>query len=198
MIKGTNFGIISNRMRRYGDDYLMNWAEIKTNDIANGEGVRTSLFVSGCRHHCKNCFNSITWDFGYGNLFTEETMEEIFNSVDHDWINGITLLGGEPFEPENQKVLVPFLVMFREKFPNKNVWCYTGFTFEEILGTTEPKSRAATDISKEMLSLIDVLVDGPFIEDLHSITLKFRGSSNQRIIDIKKTAEQKKIVLYLK
>ena len=101
MIKGTNFGIISNRMRRYGDDYLMNWAEIKTNDIANGEGVRTSLFVSGCRHHCKNCFNSITWDFGYGNLFTEETMEEIFDSVDHDWINGITLLGGEPFEPEN-------------------------------------------------------------------------------------------------
>lgn len=197
MIKGTNFGIISNRMRRYGDDYLMNWAEIKTNDIANGEGVRTSLFVSGCRHHCKNCFNSITWDFGYGNLFTEETMEEIFDSVDHDWINGITLLGGEPFEPENQKVLVPFLVMFREKFPNKNVWCYTGFTFEKILGTTEPKSRAATDISKEMLSLIDVLVDGPFIEDLHSITLKFRGSSNQRIIDIKKTAEQKKIVLYL-
>lgn len=197
MIKGTNFGIISNRMRRYGDDYLMNWAEIKTNDIANGEGVRTSLFVSGCRHHCKNCFNSITWDFGYGNLFTEETMEEIFDSVDHDWINGITLLGGEPFEPENQKVLVPFLVMFREKFPNKNVWCYTGFTFEEILGATEPKSRAATDISKEMLSLIDVLVDGPFIEDLHSITLKFRGSSNQRIIDIKKTAEQKKIVLYL-
>lgn len=175
----------------------MNWAEIKTNDIANGEGVRTSLFVSGCRHHCKNCFNSITWDFGYGNLFTEETMEKIFDSVDHDWINGITLLGGEPFEPENQKVLVPFLVMFREKFPNKNVWCYTGFTFEEILETTEPKSRAATDISKEMLSLIDVLVDGPFIEDLHSITLKFRGSSNQRIIDIKKTAEQKKIVLYL-
>ena len=173
MIKVTNFGIISNRMRRYGDDYLMNWAEIKTNDIANGEGVRTSLFVSGCRHHCKNCFNSITWDFGYGNLFTEETMEEIFDSVDHDWINGITLLGGEPFEPENQKVLVPFLVMFREKFPNKNVWCYPGFTFEEILGTTEPKSRAATDISKEMLSLIDVLVDGPFIEDLHSIRSNF-------------------------
>lgn len=175
----------------------MNWAEIKTNDIANGEGVRTSLFVSGCRHHCKNCFNSMTWDFSYGNLFTEETMEQIFESVDHDWINGISLLGGEPFEPENQKVLVPFLVMFRERFPDKNVWCYTGFTMEQILGSTEPKSRAATDISKEMLSLIDILVDGPYIEDLHSITLKFRGSSNQRVIDIKKTAKEKKIVLYL-
>ena len=175
----------------------MNWAEIQTNDIANGEGVRTSLFVSGCRHHCKNCFNSMTWDFGYGQLFTEETMEEIFKSVDHDWINGITLLGGEPFEPENQKVLVPFLVMFHERFPNKNVWCYTGFTLEQILGEGEPKSRAATEIAKEMLTLIDVLVDGPFVEELHSITLKFRGSSNQRVIDIKKTINEKKIVLYL-
>lgn len=175
----------------------MNWAEIKTNDIANGEGIRTSLFVSGCRHHCKNCFNSMTWDFGYGQLFTEETMEEIFKSVDHDWINGITLLGGEPFEPENQKVLVPFLVMFHERFPNKNVWCYTGFTLEQILGEGEPKSRAATEIAKEMLTLIDVLVDGPFVEELHSITLKFRGSSNQRVIDIKKTINEKKIVLYL-
>ena len=106
----------------------MNWAEIKTNDIANGEGVRTSLFVSGCRHRCKNCFNEIAWDFGYGELFTEETMNKIFESVDHYWINGISLLGGEPFEPENQKVLLPFLVMFHEKFPDKNVWCYTGFT----------------------------------------------------------------------
>lgn len=175
----------------------MNWAEIKTNDIANGEGVRTSLFVSGCRHHCKNCFNEVTWDFGYGHLFTEETMEEIFKSVDHSWINGISLLGGEPFEPENQKVLVPFLVMFREKFPDKTVWCYTGFTLEQILGCTEEKSRAATDISKEMLSLIDVLVDGPYNEALHSITLKFRGSSNQRVIDIKKTIKEQKIVLYL-
>ena len=175
----------------------MNWAEIKTNDIANGEGVRTSLFVSGCRHHCKNCFNEITWDFGYGHHFTEETMEDIFKSVDHSWINGISLLGGEPFEPENQKVLVPFLVMFHEKFPDKTVWCYTGFTLEQILGCTEEKSRAATDISKEMLSLIDILVDGPYVEDLHSITLKFRGSSNQRVIDIKKTIKEQKIVLYL-
>ncbi|MFR5875613.1 MAG: anaerobic ribonucleoside-triphosphate reductase activating protein [Eubacterium sp.] len=175
----------------------MNYAEIKTNDIANGEGVRTSLFVSGCRHRCKNCFNEIAWDFGYGELFTEVTMERIFESVNHDWINGISLLGGEPFEPENQKVLVPFLVMFHEKFPNKNVWCYTGFTFEQILGKSEPKSRAATNISNEMLSLIDVLVDGPYVESLHNISLKFRGSSNQRVIDMKKTIQKGKIVLYL-
>lgn len=175
----------------------MNWAEIKTNDISNGEGVRTSLFVSGCRHHCKNCFNEITWDFSYGHLFTEETMEDIFKSVDHSWINGISLLGGEPFEPENQKVLVPFLVMFHERFPDKTVWCYTGFTLEQILGCTEEKSRAATDISKEMLTLIDVLVDGPYVESLHSIMLKFRGSSNQRVIDVKKSASEQKIVLYL-
>ncbi len=175
----------------------MNWAEIKTNDIANGEGVRTSLFVSGCRHHCKNCFNGIAWDFGYGELFTEETMENIFDSIDHPWINGVTLLGGEPFEPENQKVLVPFLVMFREKFPDKTVWCYTGFTIEQILGKSEPKSRAVTDVSNEMLSLIDVLVDGPYVESLHDISLKFRGSSNQRVIDMKKSIENNKIVLYI-
>ncbi len=175
----------------------MNYAEIKTTDIANGEGVRTSLFVSGCRHHCKECFNQMTWDFGYGELFTEATMEEIFASVDHSWINGITLLGGEPFEPENQKVLVPFLIMFRERFPDKNVWCYTGFTIEQIMGKSQPKSRAATEISSEMLSLIDVLVDGPYVASLYNISLKFRGSSNQRVIDVKQTLKSKKVVLYL-
>lgn len=174
----------------------MNWAEIKTNDIANGVGVRTSLFVSGCRHHCKNCFNEMTWDFGYGELFTEETMNEIFDSVNHDWINGITLLGGEPFEPENQRVLLPFLVMFKERFPNKDIWCYTGFTIEQLIGKSEPKSRAVTEVTAEMLSIIDVLVDGPFVEDLYDISLKFRGSSNQRIIDLKKSLAQKKIVEY--
>lgn len=174
----------------------MNWAEIKTNDISNGVGVRTSLFVSGCRHHCKNCFNEMTWDFGYGQLFTEETMNNIFESVDHDWINGITLLGGEPFEPENQRVLLPFLVMFKERFPKKDIWCYTGFTFEQLIGKSEPKSRAVTEVTQEMLSIIDVLVDGPFVEDLYDITLKFRGSSNQRLIDIKKSMASKKIVEY--
>lgn len=174
----------------------MNYGEIKTNDIANGEGVRTSLFVSGCRHHCKNCFNEATWDFGFGKLFTEETMAEIFKSCQPDWINGLSLLGGEPFEPENQKVLLPFLIMFKERFPKKDIWCYSGFTYEEIMGKTP--SRAFTPISAEMLSLIDVLVDGRFIEDQKDISLVFRGSANQRVIDVKKTNEKGEIVLYLK
>lgn len=175
----------------------MNYAEIKTTDIANGEGIRTSLFVSGCRHHCKNCFNKVTWDFGYGELFTEETMTEIFKTVEPSYVNGLSLLGGEPFEPENQKVLLPFLVMFKEKFPNKDVWCYTGFTIEQILGKSEPVSRASTDVSMEMLSLIDVLVDGPYVEGLNDIRLKFRGSSNQRVIDVKKTLATKRVQLYI-
>lgn len=174
----------------------MNYGEIKKNDIANGEGVRTSLFVSGCRHHCKGCFNAQTWDFAYGEPFTEETMLQILNDCEPYWINGLSILGGEPFEPENQRVLLPFLVMFKEKYPQKDVWCYTGFTLEEITGKVE--SRANTDISKEMLSLIDVLVDGPFEEDKKDITLKFHGSSNQRVIDVKKTIENNEIVLYIK
>ena len=173
----------------------MNYGEIKKNDIANGEGVRTSLFVSGCRHHCKNCFNQSTWDFGFGEPFTEKTMQEIFDACSPHWINGLSLLGGEPFEPENQRVLLPFLIMFRERFPQKDVWCYSGFTFEDITGKNQ--SRAFTDISSEMLKLIDVLVDGPFVEEKKDISLVFRGSSNQRVIDVKKTLEQNKIVLYL-
>ncbi len=173
----------------------MNYGEIKKNDIANGEGIRTSLFVSGCRHHCKNCFNQSTWDFSFGELFTEETMTEIFKSCEPDWINGISLLGGEPFEPENQRVLLPFLIMFNERFKDKTVWCYSGFTFEEITGKKE--SRAFTDISREMLSNIDVLVDGEYVEDKKDISLAFRGSSNQRIIDVKKTLDTGEIVLHL-
>ncbi|MCM1115517.1 MAG: anaerobic ribonucleoside-triphosphate reductase activating protein [Clostridium sp.] len=173
----------------------MNFGEIKTNDIANGEGVRTSLFVSGCRHHCKNCFNQQTWDFSFGKPFTEETMLSILKSCEPSWINGLSLLGGEPFEPENQRVLLPFLIMFKEKYPDKDIWCYTGFTFEEI--TNDKKCRANTDISMEMLSLIDILVDGRYIEAQHNISLKFRGSSNQRIIDVKETLKQNKIAIYL-
>lgn len=173
----------------------MNYGEIKKNDISNGIGVRTSLFVSGCRHHCKDCFNAQTWDFSFGNAFTEQTMIEILEACEPDWINGLSLLGGEPFEPENQRVLLPFLVMFKEKFPNKDIWCYSGFTFEEITGKV--KSRAKTDVSAEMLSLIDVLVDGRFEESKKDISLKFRGSSNQRIIDVKKTLSEKRIVLYI-
>lgn len=173
----------------------MNYGEIKINDIANGEGVRTSLFVSGCRHCCKNCFNAQTWDFAYGKPFTEETMTQIFKDCSPEWINGLSILGGEPFEPENQKVLLPFLIMFRDRFPQKTVWCYSGFTIEEIVGTK--KSRADTEISKVMLSLIDVLVDGRFVEEEKDISLVFRGSANQRVIDVKKTIQQKEIVLYL-
>lgn len=173
----------------------MNYGEIKKNDIANGEGVRTSLFVSGCRHHCKNCFNQNTWDFSFGALFTEETVTEILESCKPDWINGLSILGGEPFEPENQKVLLPFLIMFKDRYPDKNIWCYSGFTFEEITG--KEKSRAHTDISEELLSLIDILVDGRFVEELKNISLVFRGSSNQRIIDVKKSLENKAISLYL-
>lgn len=174
----------------------MNWAEIKYNDIANGEGVRTSLFVSGCRHHCKNCFNEIAWDFQYGKPFDEATAEKILNSVEPDWINGVSLLGGEPFEPENQQALLDFLTEFKARFANKNVWCYTGFTYEEIMGT-KAESRCFTDISKQLLSRIDILVDGRFVEKLKDIRLKFRGSSNQRIIDVQKSLATGEIVLYM-
>ncbi len=175
----------------------MNWAEIKTNDIANGEGVRTSLFVSGCKHRCKNCFNQIAWDFSFGKPFTSETVQYIFKSVEPEWINGISLLGGEPFEPENQTALLEFLELFHKKFPKKNVWCYTGFTFEEIIGKSAEKSRASTSTALKMLDYIDILVDGRFIEEKKDIRLKFRGSANQRVIDVKKTLQSKEIALYL-
>lgn len=173
----------------------MNFAEIKTNDIANGEGVRTSLFVSGCRHHCPECFNYMTWDFGYGKPFTSDIEQEILNSVKPAWISGLSVLGGEPFEPENQKPLLEFLKKFKEEYPEKTIWCYSGFTFEEIIGAKP--SRAFTDISSELLKMLDVLVDGRYEKELYNISLKFRGSENQRIIDVKKTFEGGKIVLYL-
>ena len=167
----------------------MNYGEIKTCDIANGEGVRVSLFVSGCTHHCKNCFNDVAWDFGYGKPFTEETEEMLLKALEPDFVDGLSLLGGEPFEPENQRVLLPFLKKVRERFPKKNIWCYTGYLFDkELLG--ESRARC-TD---EMLSLIDVLVDGEFVQELYSVALAFRGSENQRIIDVKKSLETGKIV----
>ena len=173
----------------------MNYSEIKYNDIANGIGVRTSLFVSGCRHHCKNCFNEITWDFNHGKPFTDEVKEKILKSVEPSWINGLSLLGGEPFEPENQGALLELLKEFHSRYPEKDVWCYSGFTLEEIIG--EKKSRAFTEISKALLENIDVLVDGKYVEELHSIMLKFRGSSNQRVINVKQTLENGNIILYL-
>ncbi len=171
----------------------MNYGEIKTFDIANGEGVRVSLFVSGCTHHCKNCFNKATWDFGYGEPFTKEVEDKIINDLSPDYIDGLSLLGGEPFEPQNQAELLPFLRRVRAEYPAKTIWCYTGYLFdEELLGS----SRARCEHTDEMLSLIDVLVDGEFVQDLYDISLAFRGSSNQRIIDVKQSLSHNKIVLY--
>lgn len=175
--------------------YIMNIAEIKTNNIENGEGVRTAIFVSGCRHHCPDCFNYMTWDFEYGTEWNEKTEEKILKSVEPIWIAGLSILGGEPFEPENQDTLLAFLKKFKAAYPQKNIWCYSGFTIEEITG--EKESRAFTDISGELLSMMDILVDGRFIKEQKNISLKFRGSENQRIIDVKKTIQTGEIVLYL-
>lgn len=172
----------------------MNYGEIKNFDIANGEGVRVSLFVSGCTHHCKNCFNPETWNFDYGQPFTEETEELILKELAPDYINGLSLLGGEPFEPSNQAVLLPFLRRVKELFPNKTIWCYSGYLFDKELLS---ESRARCEHTDEMLSLIDVLVDGEFMQELYSITLQFRGSSNQRIIDVKKSLQSGKVVEYV-
>ena len=172
----------------------MNYAEIKNTDIANGLGVRVSLFVSGCTHHCKNCFNSVAWDFNYGKLFDDEVKNKIFEMISPNYIRGLTLLGGEPLEPINQRELVKFLKEFREIFGDtKDIWCYTGYTFETDLLY---ESRARCEVTDELLSYIDILVDGKFIEEKKDISLKFRGSSNQRIIDMKKSLESKSTILY--
>lgn len=169
----------------------MNYATIKYCDIANGTGVRTSLFVSGCRRHCPECFNAVAWDFGYGLPFDKAVRNEILGSLAPDYIDGLSLLGGEPFEPENQRALLPFLKKVRKRFPKKNIWCYTGYLFDkELLG----ESRARCECTDEMLSLIDVLVDGEFVQELYSVALAFRGSENQRIIDVKKSLETGEIV----
>ncbi len=171
----------------------MNYGEIKTTDIANGKGVRVSLFVSGCTHHCKGCFNPETWDFNYGKPYTHDTQNEILSAVSPGYIAGLSLLGGEPFEPENQECLVKLLRQFKKQFPEKNVWCYTGYRFEELIGALP--SRARTENTDEMLSYIDILVDGEFEEPKKDISLKFRGSSNQRILDVPKSIEQGSAVL---
>ncbi len=171
----------------------MNYGEIKSFDIANGEGVRVSLFVSGCTHHCKNCFNKETWDFNFGKPFTKEVEDSIIDMLSSNYIDGFSLLGGEPFEPQNQRVLTPFLKRIKENFPNKSIWCYTGYLFDDELLS---ESRARCECTDEMLSLIDVLVDGEFVQDLYNITLAFRGSENQRIIDVQKSLETGEICNY--
>ena len=171
----------------------MTYGEIKNFDIANGEGVRVSLFVSGCTHHCKNCFNKETWDFGYGKPFTEETVELLLRELEPDYISGLSLLGGEPFEPQNQAALLPFLRRVKERFPQKTIWCYTGYLYDrDLLGS----SRARCEYTDGMLALIDVLVDGEFVQELYSIALQFRGSSNQRIIDVQRSLSEGAVVPY--
>ena len=172
----------------------MNYGEIKNFDIANGEGVRVSLFVSGCTHHCHNCFNRETWDFHFGQPFTEETEEMLLQELAPDYINGLSLLGGEPFEPQNQAVLLPFLRRVKARFPKKNIWCYTGYLFDSELLR---ESRARCAHTDEMLSLIDILVDGEFVQELYNISLQFRGSSNQRIIDVPKSLQSGQVVPYV-
>lgn len=170
----------------------MNYAEIKNYDIANGLGVRVSLFVSGCTHHCKGCFNPMTWDFSYGKPFTEEVQDELLEMLSPAYIDGLTLLGGEPMEPDNQRALLPFVKKVRAQYPDKNIWCYTGYKLDEEL--LKP-SRARCEVTDELLSLIDVLVDGEFIEEQKNISLSFRGSENQRLIDLPQTLSAGRIQL---
>jgi anaerobic ribonucleoside-triphosphate reductase activating protein len=169
----------------------MNYGAIKNCDIANGLGVRVSLFVSGCRNHCPGCFQPETWAFEYGQPFTKETEDALLAMLRPDYINGLTLLGGDPFEPENQSVLLPFLRRVRETCPGKNIWAYTGYTWEQLTSGTH---RTCIPETGEMLRLMDVLVDGPFVEEKKNIRLRFRGSENQRIIDVKKTFAENRIV----
>ncbi len=171
----------------------MYFGEIKNCDIANGEGVRVTLFVSGCTNRCEGCFQPQTWDFCYGQPFTAETEEKILEMLKPDYINGLTLLGGEPFEPENQRALLPFVKKVREQYPHKNIWAFTGFTVEQLWSNAPHPRTEATD---ELLSMIDVLVDGKFEIDKKNIRLKFRGSENQRILNLKSTLASGKAVLW--
>lgn len=172
----------------------MNYAELKKTDIANGEGVRVSLFVSGCRRHCKGCFNEIAWDFAYGKPFDEAAEKEVMEALAPSFIRGLTLLGGDPFEPENQRALFPFVKKVKERFPEKDIWCFTGYTYDDG-DLLEPHAR--TEVTREFISLLDVLVDGRFEEALKDIRLVFRGSSNQRVIDVQKSLQSHKVILYL-
>lgn len=162
----------------------MNYADIKQFDVANGIGVRVSLFVSGCTHHCKECFNKEAWDFQYGKPFTEREIDKIIEYLKPDYVSGLSLLGGEPMEPSNQEGLLPLMRRVHEEYPDKNVWCYSGYLFDkDIVGRMCKKS----DVTRELLSYIDILVDGEFIVKQKNLKVNFRGSDNQRIIDVKKS-----------
>ena len=174
----------------------MNYATIKWTDIANGEGVRISLFVSGCTRRCKDCFNAVAWDFSYGKPFDESVRESIYEGLKADYIAGLSLLGGEPLEPENQRALLPFVKEVKKRFPEKSIWCYTGNVFDPTTGLLKEQEKN-TEVTEELISLFNVLVDGEFIEAQKNIRLKFRGSSNQRILDVKKSKISKSPVFYL-
>ena len=171
----------------------MHYGNIKYFDIADGPGVRTTLFVSGCTHHCPGCFQPETWDFGFGEEFTPEVEDKIIASLAPDYMDGLTLLGGEPMEKANQRALLPFVKRVKEAYPDKNIWCYTGYTLESDLLS---ESRARCEVTDELLGLIDVLVDGEFIEAQRDLTLRFRGSRNQRLLDLPATLEKGKAVLW--
>lgn len=171
----------------------MYFGNIKKNDIANGEGVRVSLFVSGCRNRCKNCFNPETWNFCYGNPFTKEVEDDIIDSLKPSWINGLTILGGEPFEVENQRDLVNFIKRVRKEVPDKTIWMYSGYLFDSEIHN--PNGKVHCEVSDEILANIDILVDGKFVEELKNLSLKFRGSSNQRIIMVKESLQEGKVIL---
>lgn len=171
----------------------MNYAEIKYCDVANGPGVRTSLFVSGCSHHCPGCFNEIAWDFNYGKPFTQDTIDSIIESLKPDYIQGLTLLGGEPFEYSNQKGLLPLVRQVREVLPQKDIWCFTGFLFDKDIIENMCKKWKETN---ELLNYIDVLVDGRFVEELKNLNLKFKGSENQRTILVNESLKSGNVILY--
>lgn len=171
----------------------MNYADIKRVDVANGPGVRVSLFVSGCTHHCKGCFNEETWDFNFGKPFTDVEADYILKLLEPDYIKGFTILGGEPFEFSNQKGLLPLLRRVRATYPDKDIWCFTGYLFDDDIRDKMMLNWAET---REMLEYIDYLVDGEFVEEKKDLKLRFKGSANQRIIDVKKSLKNNTVILW--
>lgn len=171
----------------------MNYADIKQYDVANGSGVRVSLFVSGCTRACPSCFNREAWDFSYGKLFTRETVKQILSYLAPDYVRGLSLLGGEPFEHVNQKGLLPLLRCVKEIYPSKDIWCFTGYLFDKDIC-----DRMCTEWeeTKEFLSYLDILVDGRFVKELHNVNLRFKGSSNQRTIMVQESLKEGKIILW--
>lgn len=174
----------------------MKYAKIKYCDIANGPGIRTSVFVSGCRNACRGCFNTEAWDFDFGEDFSDEVQQAVIQSVSNRYASGITLLGGEPMDERNQEAVLGFIRRVRNTLPDTSIWLYTGFTLEQLFGLKTARVQCITPHTDEILALIDVLVDGPYIDEEHSIMLRFKGSRNQRIIDMKKSIRQKEIVLW--